>query len=258
MVSELLEGTLHVDSKLFVTLRALLFRPGHLTREYVAGRRRSYVPPIRLYIFLSVLFFFMLAAMPGKGGAEQTPSEKEANSLHLSFYSIRAEELVGLNAQALDSLLAANQISPTPLNRYFAQKIAAIEQGGKGEFGHLMVKNFSYAMFVLMPLFAFFVYLVFRRSAVYYVRSLVYAVHLHSFLFVLLTAILLANRIAPLFPLLGIAAGWGAVYAILSLRKLLGESLPRTLAKGFALFVLYLASMFGCFVAVVLASIALF
>ena len=59
ILSEFLESTLHFDSKFFRTASALVTRPGFLTREFVEGRRQMYVPPIRLYIFCSVLFFFL-------------------------------------------------------------------------------------------------------------------------------------------------------------------------------------------------------
>ena len=33
--------------------------PGHLTREFLAGRRARYLPPVRLYLVLSVVFFLV-------------------------------------------------------------------------------------------------------------------------------------------------------------------------------------------------------
>src|SRR6185295_14231418 len=47
----------HFDSKFFHTLFPLLFKPGFLTKEYIAGKRARYVHPIRLYFFVSVVFF---------------------------------------------------------------------------------------------------------------------------------------------------------------------------------------------------------
>jgi hypothetical protein len=35
----------------------LWFKPGKLTQEFVAGRRASYLPPFRLYLVLSIIFF---------------------------------------------------------------------------------------------------------------------------------------------------------------------------------------------------------
>lgn len=48
------------DSKITRSLKPLLFAPGELTVEYMRGRRQRYVPPLRLFIFLSVLFFLVV------------------------------------------------------------------------------------------------------------------------------------------------------------------------------------------------------
>lgn len=54
-----LESFLHFDSKLFHTVATLAFRPGRLTAEFNAGKRTAQMPPLRLYIFVSLVFFFL-------------------------------------------------------------------------------------------------------------------------------------------------------------------------------------------------------
>jgi hypothetical protein len=49
----------HFDSKIFRTVKALLFRPGLLTVEYLAGRRKRYVLPLRLFLVIFALNFFL-------------------------------------------------------------------------------------------------------------------------------------------------------------------------------------------------------
>ena len=57
LLHELLEGITHSDSRLWRTLTTLWFKPGKLTQEFVAGRRVAYLPPFRLYLILSIIFF---------------------------------------------------------------------------------------------------------------------------------------------------------------------------------------------------------
>lgn len=59
-VLEILDGQLGVDGKLWRTLPPLMFRPGHVTRQYLSGVRARYVQPFRLYIFASFVFLFLL------------------------------------------------------------------------------------------------------------------------------------------------------------------------------------------------------
>ncbi len=40
-----------------MTLKYLLFRPGYLPKEYVSGKRSSYLHPVRMYVFTSAFFF---------------------------------------------------------------------------------------------------------------------------------------------------------------------------------------------------------
>jgi hypothetical protein len=49
----------HFDGKFFDTVRYLLYRPGFVPKEYVEGRRMSYLDPIRMYLFTSALFFLI-------------------------------------------------------------------------------------------------------------------------------------------------------------------------------------------------------
>ncbi|MXY54398.1 MAG: DUF3667 domain-containing protein [Gammaproteobacteria bacterium] len=61
VVGQALAETFETDSRLWATLRALLVRPGHLSREFSRNRRASYLPPFRLYLFSSIVFFFALS-----------------------------------------------------------------------------------------------------------------------------------------------------------------------------------------------------
>jgi hypothetical protein len=48
------------DTKFFRTIPALLFKPGFLSKEYIAGRRKRYLTPARLYILVAFISFFAL------------------------------------------------------------------------------------------------------------------------------------------------------------------------------------------------------
>ena len=57
LLTDALGDLFSFDNRLFRTLRPLLVRPGHLTNEYLAARRAPYVPPFRLYLIVSVVYF---------------------------------------------------------------------------------------------------------------------------------------------------------------------------------------------------------
>ncbi|RCH56025.1 hypothetical protein DJ568_04565 [Mucilaginibacter hurinus] len=49
----------HFDHQFIHTLKPLLFEPGRLTSEYVAGRRARFLHPVRMYIFISIVYFLL-------------------------------------------------------------------------------------------------------------------------------------------------------------------------------------------------------
>ena len=57
-VEEVFESFWHLDGRIFRTLRTLL-SPGRLANAYLAGHRAPYVAPLRLFVILSVLTFFV-------------------------------------------------------------------------------------------------------------------------------------------------------------------------------------------------------
>ena len=53
------------EGALWRTLKLLLFKPGELTKQYLAGRRKHYVLPLRLYLTISVVVLLVMRVMAG-------------------------------------------------------------------------------------------------------------------------------------------------------------------------------------------------
>jgi Protein of unknown function (DUF3667) len=76
---DLLHGVLHFEGKIWRTLPLLAFKPGKLTREYIDGRRASYVSPIALFLFVVFLSFAVFNALGDPVHFDpQTPKEAAA------------------------------------------------------------------------------------------------------------------------------------------------------------------------------------
>ena len=65
LISHFFSDLTHYDSKSFTTLKDLLFKPGFLTNEYRTGRRVNYLHPIRMYVFVSFLYFLVTLSFNG-------------------------------------------------------------------------------------------------------------------------------------------------------------------------------------------------
>ena len=61
---DIMHGVLHLDGKLWNTLPLLVFKPGHLTRRYIAGERAKFVSPMSMFLF-TVFAMFAVFQMVG-------------------------------------------------------------------------------------------------------------------------------------------------------------------------------------------------
>jgi hypothetical protein len=113
---DLAHSVLHFDGKLWRTLPLLAWRPGELTRRYVAGQRASFVSPMALFLFSVFLMFAVFSTIGGPVGsgssikAKQTQVRERAE-VRREFARERAEalqELDGLRAERA-RLAAAKQ-----------------------------------------------------------------------------------------------------------------------------------------------------
>jgi hypothetical protein len=102
LLRDLMEDLLDLDSRFMRTLKPLLFKPGRLTRDYMDGRRFRYAPPMRLYIFSSIMFF-LLAAFLSSDAIQINGIENNDGIIH---FSAKSEEDQQKIEQALNSLPA--------------------------------------------------------------------------------------------------------------------------------------------------------
>ena len=63
---DLLHGVFHFEGKIWRTLPMLVWRPGDLTRRYIAGQRASFVSPLALFLFSVFLMFAVIQQTAGK------------------------------------------------------------------------------------------------------------------------------------------------------------------------------------------------
>ncbi len=88
-----------LDSRLWRTLIPLLIRPGQLTRDYLEGRRARYMPPFRMYLVLSLIFFIIAFFNPREDLAifyeAETPEQTETEATREQI-DVAREEIEGL------------------------------------------------------------------------------------------------------------------------------------------------------------------
>lgn len=267
-LAEAFEGLTHADSRLWRTLWPLLARPGFLTREFFAGRRQRYLPPFRLYIVVSLLFFLVLALLPdvqvlqvdmeppttktdfddriatiaAQEASTTSPERKAALAIaRQSLEAMRtrdAQDAAEDATPATRSEWACNLNYQGPAEAWIAPRLKlGCEKtlADKGSLERAFLHNVPRAMFFLLPLIAAFMLLLYWRPLRYYVEHLLFYIHNHAMVF------LLGTLLAPVFWLLrGTIASniltaavslWLLWYLFRAMRVYYGQSRRRTLLK---------------------------
>ncbi|HET6654932.1 MAG TPA: DUF4286 family protein [Gammaproteobacteria bacterium] len=224
---------LNFDSRLTRSLGPLLVRPGFLTREYLAGRRARYIPPLRLYLFISVAFFFLLSLA----------------SLRPEWLNLQLESADGaptVNLSVDDQAQLAKE--PEWVQQVARQGVAAAKN--PRAFYSSMIGKLPTMMFLLLPLFAFFMKLLYIGSNRYYVEHLFFSFHYHAVVFLAALIFLVTYAVAHNFGALTVTDHLGTalwayltLYLILAMRKTYAQGWFKTVVKWSALAIAYGLSM---------------
>ena len=216
LINEAFDGVFSFDSRAWKTLLSLLLKPGLLSVEFYNGRRASYVAPLRLYLITSVAFFLILSIgnFIDRFDQDSTPiviqstevddktitEEKALNKAAL------AEGLSNLNldqGQELDfSIPFVSDATEEKIKALFKQKLV-IASEDPGQLTESFLDVAPPVIFILLPLFALLLKLLYLFKGVYYSEHLIFSLHINSFAFLILILFSASNLVIGQVPYLG-------------------------------------------------------
>ena len=232
MIVDFMGTIVSFDTRLIKTLVAILFKPARLTTDFLEGRRARYMPPFRFYVFISFVMFLLISNVTSDSisGAKITGNmsvddlatsaiamvdslEHSQDSLSVAIRHEINRELADAN---LDTLNAEKEDEYFPGYNGIAKGIEAIKEEADKPEGdskwHRNIKKIvdypelymnklyqyaSWAFFLFMPVFAFFLWISFFRTKPLFIGHLIFALNIHSFLFTITTIVILINLILP-------------------------------------------------------------
>lgn len=228
---EVVEGLLHFDSTFWRTFTPLLFRPGSMTQQYLAGRRKYYAPPFRTYLVISVIYFLLSSIFEPNlvfkrmDGGDFGPQSCALLAHHLQWLSWMFPDIEGSCVRA--------------------------QSNGGLDFQHAIIGLFPKIMFVVLPLVALVQYWIQRRHRTLYVEHLVFVLHFQSFYYVVgaLFFLIAGGITAMLGPNTFDISGWlsmtlllwSAIYLYLAIRRVYGCGVVKTLFNLLAIAIAYSA-----------------
>jgi hypothetical protein len=250
------------DGRFAATVRALVSRPGMLTREFLEGRRARYLSPLRLYLLASLLYFVIAAAVPDISGESApgvnikfTPTpdstiagpQRVTDAAQKAMKGRAADPDPGKGGGALsaeEKAAALKDIERAPA--LFRPMLRRSVEDPSG-FKRRMLEQMPRMLFVLLPVFAAIVSVFYRGRK--YPEHLYFAIHLNAFTFLAL-AVAQASKFTGSTKVSAIAGAialvWIPVYATIAFRRTYGGSVVGTLVKEMAIGAIYgVAALIG-------------
>lgn len=226
---------LSTEGALWRTLKLLLLQPGALTAQYLAGRRRHYVLPLRLYLTISVLVLLalrMVADVQIKAPDAVQGTPPDLGNLVVNVGAGRAGLKDGqffctdLPAWLCRRIQRRMDIRPEA----FVDTVRGVSERFLG--------NLGASLFVLLPCFALGQQLVHLNRRMRFTEHLVFALHVHAFWF-----LMLGLTLQPLGWLKVVAMLAVPVYALLAMRRVYGGRWWVLLLRAALVTALYLLAL---------------
>jgi hypothetical protein len=217
MLMEALDDQFSINSALPRTLGALIVRPGHLTREYMSGRIARYIPPFRLYLVTSVLFFLALSLLPDLRNPNFNPGTAVSLGGPGMDQAASAPAPVAPIAPAAAGRrpsVARLPVPPPAPSKWLVSKVntgnTLVDSVANERLDHFrrmepreavrqVISGFlgrvPQMMFVLLPIFAGMLMLLYVGSGRFYVEHFVFALHVHASAFVIYLAMIALVRV---------------------------------------------------------------
>lgn len=237
LITHFFQDITHFDGKFFSSLKYLVTKPGFLSKEYMIGRRASYINPIRMYIFTSAFFFLIFFSVfkietksivttningktyaqaeamdsltfdaftkninKGDHKPEVAMSRREFKEYFDSSVNLSNFQFTPGNYKSkaeYDSLLRSGKKKHNWFERQLIYKNIEINEKFKGRkseifstFGNILLHSLPQMLFILLPLFAGILKLLYiRRKDYYYVNHGIFSIHFYIFSFITMLVI---------------------------------------------------------------------
>lgn len=230
------------DTRFWKTIVSLIFKPGTLTANYVQGQRARYMPPFRLYIFTSFFVFLLLSIYVNK--------EVEIDEDSWTEISSTLKKKLKDEAAVLNSSESQNLKNEDEKEKVIETVLKVIDN--PSAYLNRYIKYVSWSMFLLMPIYGFYLWLFFFRSKRYYYSHLIFALNQHSFVFLFFVGLIFLQLLWPnrsIYPELYL--GYIVpVYLYLGIRKFYKKGWFASLFRLVLIGVLYNLTLFIALIAI--------
>ena len=187
---------IHYDSQFWRTI-ANLYRPARLTQAYLSGKRKSYVPPVQLYIFISFLVFFIPFVLPDMNKTQDEEKDENQNKKEFHIKEVQIKTLNTTDTVAMEDWDKYLENKNWP--KIIKENLKAVGSLDSKKFQEEFIHHSPKAIFLYMPFFAFWLLIFHSRKKWMYFDHGIYTLHYFSFVLLTILLYIVVNWLFTLF-----------------------------------------------------------
>jgi hypothetical protein len=275
------------DAKLFRTLVPLMIKPGRVPKEFIEGKRVRHIPPFRILIFTSFLFFFIwgITFDSGSDGDDRVSSmvnqgldslnsategkdvqavilgndmanfqltngdldEESGTQMKIEQIKLLVDKGFSVK-QAVDSVAVDN----TVMEKKLYTQIAKIYTSDKSTLVKYFIGNLSLIILVIQPFFAFLLWLIYvrKRKKYRYIQHLIFSFYFHAWALVMCTVGVLLQQIFKTFDLASFMLAISGLYILVGMKYFYEQNWLKTILKTALVGILYLGLIIPTFLVI--------
>ncbi|MDM1552800.1 DUF3667 domain-containing protein [Empedobacter falsenii] len=232
LFTHFIEDFVHYDGSFWQTIKKLFLKPGVLTKEYLSGKRNSSVNPVKMYIFVSFVTFFIISIFPSHkteyNDSSNEPisienTEKIQKALNATIDTLQNKGLTTVEQGAkiksefeknknINSLEEVNDESiknlqsevknNVPILSPFIEKYQELRKRkvSDEQLGEAITEKSLHVipkvLFVYMPLFAFFLWIFYNKKKWWYFDHGIFTLHYFTVILLSILVYFLLNKLS--------------------------------------------------------------
>lgn len=273
------------DSKFFRTIIPLIIKPGKVPKDFIEGKRLKYLAPLRGFLFLSFISFFLWGLSINVDPVIKSSDESEliidslkTNTLPNEAFIDSINQANGLNLKIGQDSIESDSIQFGNLSYLFNKKnspqeiadslgkgsdpfvkkiiyqFVKIYQADRAVVRRYFMGNLSIVLLFVQPFFALLLKLFyFRKKDFFYIEHLVFSLYFHAFVLLVSIFLFFLSFIFEIDLLLLWVFLISFIYLFLAMKRFYEQGLRRSFFKGLFISFLYFSLILPIFIITYLA-----
>jgi len=263
LIKDFLGDYFTFDSKFFKSIIPLLFKPGKVPLDFVQGKRAKYIPPLRILIFSSFIFFLMLGLTnffsstntslatinidgketqiginSGKVFLQSIPDsllDAAINDTTGQSFGVHYMKAIKMSKQGMsvDTIVYVLANDMGKWDKFRFRQSVKIMQSSPANIMQQFLNNLPITLLILQPIFALLLWIVYirNRKKHFYIGHLVLSTYLHAIVLIGMIPFLIITKLTGAQWIWLVAFAFYLIYFLIALKTFYKQNWLKTILK---------------------------